>query len=205
MKASVYSRSTLPSILENQIFEARSQQFVNRLGWNLCVDAQGSEIDDYDDEAATYVCVTQGDKHMLSCRLRSISSGTMIEQCFSDAFPQASGFLGCQRKSLWELTRFCRAPDIDVDQSAQALRTMSYALDAIRDNAGATGFVAVVYPHFARFLNRIGTRYLRIDDGIIDDRKSFLICITHAVDHRLAASQMEQFMPHDSQMTQQAA
>lgn len=184
MKVSVYEQNALPKDLSTRIFEARSRQFIERLGWNLSVDAHGGEKDRYDDESAWYLAVESGKRHLLSCRLRPVSSGTMIEECFDKSFPDAGRLLTWQRNNLWELTRFCRSPDITVYESTEALRAMSYALDATRDNIGISGFVAVVYPHFVRFLRRIGTRYLKLGEGMIEGHRSYLICITHAVDCR---------------------
>jgi len=184
MQADIFSENSLPPSLARGIFAARSNQFVDRLGWDLCVDAAGQERDQYDDAHAMYAVVRKDDRHLLSCRLRPATCGTMLEECFPNTFKAADGFVGRQRRTLWELTRFCRAPDISVSDSAKALKAMSYVLDDLRDTVGVSGFIAVVYPHFPRFLNRIGTRYLVLDDGVVDGKKCNLLCITHAVDHR---------------------
>lgn len=184
MKASVYPQKGLPYEVSAQIFEARAHQFVDRLGWDLLLDAKGTERDQFDDEHAHYVTVEDDVRHLLSCRLRPATSGTMVEQCFSDVFPHVQSFLSCQRQNLWELTRFCKSRDVSVRTSAQALFVMSYELDRIRDREGLSGFVAVVYPYFARFLRCIGTRYIRLGEGWVNGQRTYLICVTHAVDHR---------------------
>lgn len=179
-----FPHADLTKPLANEIFTTRRSQFVDRLGWDLCVDGLGQEQDSYDDRHAHYVTVSRADQLLLSCRLRPATQGTMIEDVFSQVFRRADGFLEAQRDKLWELTRFCRSPDISIAQSGVALRAMSHKMDDVRDRWGATGFVAVVYPHCARYLARMGARFLLIDEGRIDDKACFLICITHAVDHR---------------------
>ena len=184
MDTVTYAPGTVPHELSKEIYKARAHQFIDRLRWDLCVEKYGGEMDQFDDAHAYYVVVREHGKHILSCRIRSARSGTMIEECFSDALPFAKEFIPLHRGSLWEVTRFCKCPEASPMKSAIALRAMSFELDGFQDYIGATGFVAVVYPHFSRFLQRLGVRFLRLSDGVINDERVQFICVTHSVDFR---------------------
>ena len=184
MDTVTYAPGTMPRALSQEIHNTRARQFVHRLRWDLCVDECGGEIDQFDDAHAFYVVVREGGQHILSCRIRPASSGTMIETCFPDSFPFAKDFIPSHRCSLWEVTRFCKCSKISSVKSAMALKAMSFELDGFRDFVGATGYIAVVYPHFPRFLKKLGARYLCLSDGLVNNEKVQLICVTHSVDFR---------------------
>ena len=184
MDTVTYAPGTIPRALSQEIYGARARQFVHRLRWDLCIQESGGEIDQFDDAHAFYVVVREGGQHILSCRMRPASSGTMIETCFPDSFPFAIDFIASHRGSLWEVTRFCKCPKISPVKSAMALKAMSFELDGFRDFVGATGYIAVVYPHFPRLLKKLGARYLCLSDGMVNHEKAQLICVTHSVDFR---------------------
>jgi N-acyl-L-homoserine lactone synthetase len=175
------TRRELPTALARTIFEDRGRQFVERLNWSLTVTPEGLELDEYDDDQSIYLVVADGMRHLGSCRVRSVRASTMLLDHFLPVFPDAEAFLRQQRGRVWELTRFCRAPDISVDTSGRMLDRLAEQLDSFRDKHRLTGFVAVVFPEIARFLDSIGVRYLTISRGSLDGRVANLICITHCV------------------------
>lgn len=179
---------TLPQTLANSVFGDRSAQFIGRLGWNLCATPEGLECDEYDLGGSTYIVAAEGDRHLGSCRLRHVSSGTMIEDHFLDHFPVAAGFLRQQSGHLYELTRFCRSPALSVSDSQRVLRELATALDRFKDRAGATGFLAVVFAPIARMLKRAGVRYLTIDTSEMDGKPVLLICIVNVEIARRSAN-----------------
>lgn len=181
MNTVIATRENLPRRLAETIFVDRGHQFVDRLKWNLCVTPEGLETDAYDDDQSEYIAIHRAGKHMGSCRVRPTQQKTMIEDHFLGAFPNASGFLAMQKGRIYELTRFCRAPDISVCDSKAMLALLAQLLDQFRDQRRLTGYVAVVFPQIARFLDSIGVRYLLIDKSRIDGKSAYLICITHAV------------------------
>lgn len=190
------TRRELPTALARTIFEDRGRQFVDRLNWSLTVTPEGLELDEYDDDQSIYLVVADGLRHLGSCRVRSVRASTMLLDHFLPVFPDAEAFLRQQRGRVWELTRFCRAPDITVDMSCRMLDRLAVQLDSFRDKHRLTGFIAVVFPEIARFLDSIGVRYLTISRGSMDGRVANLICITHCVrileDDAEAASVQEQ-------------
>ncbi len=175
------TRAELPTGLARTIFQDRNRQFVDRLNWSLTVTPDGMELDEYDDDQSTYLVVAEGMRHLGSCRVRPVRASTMLVDHFLPVFPDAEGFLRQQRGRVWELTRFCRAPDIAVDRSRRMLDRLAHALDTFRDRHRLTGFVAVVFPEVARFLDSIGVRYLTVARSEMGGRKVHLICITHCV------------------------
>lgn len=175
------TRAELPTALARTIFEDRGRQFVDRLNWSLTVTPDGLELDEYDDGHSIYLVVADGMRHLGSCRVRSARASTMLVDHFLPVFPDAEAFLRQQRGRVWELTRFCRAPDIPVDVSRRMLDRLAVVLDGFRDRHRLTGFVAVVFPEITRFLDSIGVRYLTVSRSNMDGRAVHLICITHCV------------------------
>ncbi|AEI95558.1 acyl-homoserine-lactone synthase [Roseobacter litoralis] len=180
MQRLISRRQNLSPRITDSIFMDRGRQFVDRLQWSLRVTQQGHEIDEYDDDQSEYLIVHRHGKHMGSCRVRPTTCSTMIADHFLDSFPGAAEFLRLQKGRLFELTRFCRAPDISVDESKVMLENISQLMDEFRDQHKLCGFVAVVFPHVARFMDKIGMRYLLISKSSISGEKAYLICITQA-------------------------
>lgn len=185
------TRPELPAALARTVFEDRGRQFVDRLNWSLTVTPDGLELDEYDDDQSVYLVVADGLRHLGSCRVRSVRASTMLVDHFLPVFPDAEAFMRQQRGRVWELTRFCRAPDITVDNSRRMLEHLAVVLDAFRDRHRLTGFVAVVFPEITRFLDSIGVRYLTVSRGDMDGRAVHLICITHCVRVQEADAQAE--------------
>ena len=184
----ICTRPELPDALARTIFEDRSRQFVDRLNWSLTVTPDGLELDEYDDDHSVYLVVSDKTRHLGSCRVRPVRTSTMLVVHFLPVFPDAEGFLRQQRGRVWELTRFCRAPDIPVEMSRRMLDRLAVVLDGFRDSHRLTGFVAVVFPAIARFLDSIGVRYLTISRSDMRGRAVLLICITHCVRVQEAAA-----------------
>jgi N-acyl-L-homoserine lactone synthetase len=184
MKAEILIRNEMPAILEASVFSDRVRQFVDRLKWDLCVTPDGYEVDEYDDNDSEYLVVHKKNRHLGSCRVRPVSAGTMLIDHFRPFFPEAAEFLSNQKNRVVELTRFCRAPDLSVDESKQMLSKLADTLDNYRDAKYLTGFMAVVFPQITRFLDSIGVRYLIVSKSRMRHQTVYLICITHAVSVR---------------------
>lgn len=88
--------------LANEMFNDRRVQFAEELGWDLNVDAQGREIDQYDLMNPLYVILKdKKGSHIASGRLMPTTGPTMIADHFSDLTD------GVQIESslIWEVTR----------------------------------------------------------------------------------------------------
>ena len=164
------------------VMRDRSAQFVGRLGWDLCLSPDGLEIDEYDAPETTYMVVHEQFHHVGSCRVRPVRAGTMLLDHFHDAFPEAKSFLAGQESRFFELTRFCRSPYADAEQIREMLGRLADLLDNFRNEAGISGYLAVIYPEVGRYLSRIGVKFIRISKSKIDGKTAHLICITDCRD-----------------------
>lgn len=194
METLICTKAEMPAMLATTAFLDRGKQFVSRLGWDLCVSPSGLERDEYDDENSVYLTVHDQGKHLGSCRVRSSRLSTMITDHFLGEFPGANEFIKMQKGRIYELTRFCRAPDISVAESTVMLQQLAILLDTFRDMHRLTGFVAVVFPQIARFLDTIGVRYLVISKSTMEGKTVLMICITHA--ERVARQELHKTNPH---------
>jgi acyl-homoserine lactone synthase len=127
------SGAGLESATLRYMFEARKRVFVDLLGWDVPVLEDRFEIDQFDDEHATYIIVTDGhDRHLGSARLLDTNRPHILDTLFP--------FL-CEGKrpagtGVQEITRFC----LDRGQSAAArLETRNLLVSALVDQALLTG------------------------------------------------------------------
>lgn len=180
MNTLISKKDLLPSYLRNGIFADRKSQFVDRLNWQLCVTPSGHEVDEYDDSFSDYLVVHEAYQHLGSCRVRPITQSTMLMDHFAESFPEAREFLSMQRGRLFELTRFCRAPNLSAKHSKLMMNHMVKMMDGYRDSMKLSGYVAVVFPAVARFMDTIGMRYIVLSQSEINCQPAYLICITQA-------------------------
>lgn len=92
--------------LRRTMFEDRTSQFRDRLGWDVLVDADGFETDQYDALNPIYVIwEDQAGRHAGSMRFLPTTGRTMVNDHFTHLLPEGrlSGPL------IWECTRFCLA------------------------------------------------------------------------------------------------
>jgi N-acyl-L-homoserine lactone synthetase len=88
-----------PDLLD-QMFRMRAREFRDRLKWDVVV-VDGREIDDYDNEDATYLLVVKNGKVTASVRLIPTTGRIMLRDHFFRIDPDPS---------VWEATRFCGGP-----------------------------------------------------------------------------------------------
>lgn len=94
--------------LRDSMFRDRALQFKNRLGWDVEVDANGQECDDYDTLNPLYVIWENEDgSHGGSMRFLPTTGPTMV----NDHFSELSDGVHIESPLIWECTRFCLAPD----------------------------------------------------------------------------------------------
>lgn len=90
--------------LRDTMFRDRADQFKTRLGWEVTVDQDGFERDEYDDGDPLYVIWVQPDgSHGGSMRLIPTDRPTMVNDHFAhllESGPVVS-------PEIWECTRFC--------------------------------------------------------------------------------------------------
>ncbi|SRR6056297_1140017 len=109
--------SRVPRLAET-MFRDRAGQFHRRLAWDVRVDAEGREMDQYDGAEALYCIYELPDgTHGGSGRLMPTVGRTML----NDHFTHLTDGVTIQSPLIWESTRFCVSPRIDGGR-AQAAR-----------------------------------------------------------------------------------
>ncbi|MCO4846930.1 MAG: autoinducer synthase [Yoonia sp.] len=93
-------------ILRDSMHRDRAVQFRDRLKWDVNVDADGFERDEYDAMNPLYVIWELPDgRHGGSMRFLPTSGRTMVH----DHFPSLLGDTDVRSDQIWECTRFCIA------------------------------------------------------------------------------------------------
>ena len=92
--------------LQDSMFRDRASQFRDRLGWEVSVDDNGWERDEYDALNPLYVIWEEpGGQHGGSMRFLPTSGRTMVNEHFADLTDSQIA-----SPLIWECTRFCLAP-----------------------------------------------------------------------------------------------
>ena len=90
--------------LRASMHKDRADQFQRRLGWEVSVDANGWEIDEYDRDDTLYVIWVMPDgTHGGSMRFLPMSGQTMV----TDHFASLLGDHQVDQPDIWECTRYC--------------------------------------------------------------------------------------------------
>ncbi len=99
--------AALPQLADS-MFSDRAIQFRARLGWDVTVDTNGQERDEYDGMNPLYVIWQQADgMHGGSMRFLPTTGPTMV----NDHFLHLTDGVRVESPFIWECTRFCLAPD----------------------------------------------------------------------------------------------
>ncbi|NCO20671.1 MAG: autoinducer synthase [Rhodobacterales bacterium] len=102
-------------VLRDTMFADRAAQFRTRLGWEIPVDANGHERDQYDSLNPLYVIWERPDgTHGGSLRYLPTLGRTMMEEHFGHLV----GGAPIRHGQIWECTRFCLAPGAAPNVSA---------------------------------------------------------------------------------------
>ncbi len=103
--------NTAPLLAET-MFRDRAVQFRDRLEWDVTVDENGFETDDYDAINPLYV-IWEGDdgRHKGSMRVLPTLGRTMV----NDHFTHLTDGVTIMSALIWECTRFCISPDAQDD------------------------------------------------------------------------------------------
>lgn len=115
------------------MFAARKRVFVDLLKWNVPVIDGRYEVDEFDDDRATYLVLTDGDRqHLGSARILP----TLGPHILATVFPMLCVGAPPAADDIAEITRFC----LDPNQSARERRVVRDTLvHALVDHALMTG------------------------------------------------------------------
>lgn len=101
----------------------RAVQFSQRLKWDVNVDSDGQERDEYDQLSTLYIVVENNSGlHMGSMRLLPTIGRTMV----NDHFLHLMNGVKIVSPHIWECTRFCISPTADRLTAARLLAAGAY-------------------------------------------------------------------------------
>ena len=136
--------------LAGQMFRDRADQFKVRLNWDVNVDAQGFERDEYDDLNPLYAIWENADgTHGGSMRFLPTVGRVMV----NDHFPHLLGGGSISSPTIWECTRFCLSRGANPKVAA----ALMLAGGEIMEGFGVEHFVGVFDARMVRIYRRIGS------------------------------------------------
>ncbi|WP_432449123.1 acyl-homoserine-lactone synthase [Aliiroseovarius marinus] len=136
-------------LLSDTMFRDRAEQFSRRLNWDVTVNDQGHERDEYDDINPLYVIWEQADgRHGGSMRLLPTVGATMV----NDHFSHLTDGVHIESPLIWECTRFCLSPGADRRASAALALGAGEVMDAFK----LEHFVGVFDPRMERIYRLMG-------------------------------------------------
>jgi acyl homoserine lactone synthase len=134
--------------LARAMFQQRADQFKTRLGWDVTVDENGEERDDYDAQNPLYVIWENVDgSHGGSMRFLPTTGPVMVNDVFGDLLtgPLVSPL-------IWECTRFCLSRTAGPEVAAGLM----LGGGEIMQNFGIKHFVGVFDARMVRIYRLIG-------------------------------------------------
>ncbi|MCT4609844.1 MAG: autoinducer synthase [Pelagimonas sp.] len=137
--------------LARSMFKDRAAQFKIRHNWEVTVDADGYERDEYDAENPLYLIWQNPDgSHGGSLRLMPTVGRTMV----NDHFTHLTDGVRIESPLIWECTRFCLAPGAHPGVAA----ALMLAGGQIMEEFGVEHFVGVFFGSMVRVFDRIGSK-----------------------------------------------
>ncbi|MEL7104428.1 MAG: acyl-homoserine-lactone synthase [Pseudomonadota bacterium] len=131
------------------MFRDRAIQFHDRQGWDVTVDENGEERDQYDALNPLYVIWERPDgTHGGSMRFLPTTSRCMVNEHFTDLLGGGT----VESPEIWECTRFCLAPGAEPRVSA----ALMLAGGEIMTGFGIKHFVGVFDARMVRIYRLIG-------------------------------------------------
>lgn len=141
--------------LAASMFRDRTAQFRDRLNWDVSVNDEGLERDEYDDLNPLYVIYELEDgTHGGSMRLAPTTGKTMLK----DHFVELMGGVEIESASIWEVTRFTASQRLvgNPRKSARISAALMLAGCEIALKAGIEFYVGVFDPRMKRIYRQIG-------------------------------------------------
>ncbi len=136
-------------LLHDTMFLDRADQFKTRLGWDVTVQDNGFERDQYDALNPLFVIYQKPDgTHGGSMRLLPSTGRTMVNEHFIDIL----GGGEVRSPLIWECTRFCLARSAEPRTAA----ALMLAGGEIMENFGVQHFVGVFDARMVRIYRMIG-------------------------------------------------
>lgn len=167
--------------LANDMFVDRRVQFHEQLGWNLNIDAQGREIDEYDLMNPLYLILRdESGRHLGSCRALPTTGPTMIADHFSDL----TGGVQIESPLIWEVTRvFVANRDRNAVRHAAALMWGGCQVGL---RAGVEFFVSVTPKAMTRVFSACGWPPEIIGEEVSDKDGHLCACLWEVTEENAA-------------------
>lgn len=138
-------------VLQSEMFRDRADQFKRRLNWDVNVDENGLETDEYDAMNPLYVIWrTATGRHGGSMRVLPTTGPCLT----NDHFSQIAGG-AITSPLIWESTRFCLSPNAG-GQSERISAALMLAGCEIGLNFGLRHAVGVFDPRMVRIYRSLG-------------------------------------------------
>ncbi len=137
--------------LKHTMFRDRTTQFSERLKWEVKIDENGYEKDEYDAQGPMYAIWSRSDgTHGGSMRMMPTTAPCMMNDHFSHITGGA-----ITSPLIWECTRFCLSPDI-ADESARVSAAMMLAVCELGLKFQLLHAIGVFDPRVSRIYRTLG-------------------------------------------------
>ena len=163
------------------MFRARAAVFSERLGWNVTV-VDGRETDRFDASNPLYLIAIDNSTGAVcgSLRLLPTTGPNMLKECFAELFDEP---VDIESGTIWECTRFCLHPNVDVRTSATGAMRRTWELMLgiceVGLRAGISQFKASTIKVWCGYTKRPGGRRRRLQGrGAWDRCLSLSVCGT---------------------------
>lgn len=134
------------------MFAARKAVFIDLLGWDLPVLADQYEMDQFDDEHARYLILTDEGVHLASARLLPTTRAGIL----SGLYPMlCAGPTPCA-PDTFEITRFCLDRSLNARERRDVRNALVHALAVYALDAGISRYCAVAGLGWFRQIERFG-------------------------------------------------
>lgn len=133
----------------DKMFEDRRIQFKERNKWNVHIDSDGYEVDQYDRLNPVYIIINSSENpHCGSMRILPLGRETMLMDYFSETVKGYS----FKDKKIWECTRFC----VSKGQGRSVALKLFASGSAFLSYTGFSDFIAIFDKKMLRFYKTIG-------------------------------------------------
>ena len=188
--------SELPPGLDTTLAQYRYKVFVERLGWQLPVEAAavGYERDQFDRSDTIYVVARDIEGHICGCaRLLPTTNSYLLGEVFPHLLAGGAIFAA---PDIWELSRFAAVSYTqDGDENAEAATSSARALlaaaVAYAAQHGVQRLIGITYLSMERWFRRMGVHMHRAGPPVLIDGEPVVACWIEIDDQTLQALGIE--------------
>ncbi len=139
--------------LKDTMFLDRAEQFKKRHGWDVEIDENGYEVDQYDALNPLYaIWELEDGSHGGSIRVLPTVGRTMVNEHFTHLIDGVKII----SPTIWECTRYCISPHLETGRHGEVAAALMLAGCELGVRFGLTYSIGIVYAHTLSIYNRIG-------------------------------------------------